>query len=183
MNRLFIYFFINVCIVGLPLSGIAQIKWLTWEEAMEKSRTEKKKIVVDIYTDWCGWCKKMDKTTFSDDRIVKYINKYYYPVKLDAEQKNEILFNGQTYQYTKYGNRGYHQLATMLLNGKMSFPSFVFLDENFTLIQAIPGYQDEINFLMISSYFGKNAHKTTPWQKYSADFKAEEVEYHSGKRK
>ncbi len=184
MQKYLIYLSIFlVPVLWHPILGQNKIKWMSWEEALEKSKKTKRKIFVDIYTDWCGWCKKMDKTTFSDERIVKYINKHYYAIKLDAEFKNEILFNGQSYQYTKYGNRGYHELATMLLNGKMSFPSMVFLDEKFTLIQAIPGYQDEINFLMITTYFGRNAHKNTPWQKYSADFKVEDFDINVAKKK
>ena len=71
-----------------------QIKWMTWTEAMEKMATDAKpkKIMVDLYTDWCGYCKKMDRTTFQDKEVIKYVNEHFIPIKLDAEQK-EIIKN------------------------------------------------------------------------------------------
>ncbi len=170
MNKLFFYIVIQIAWFAQPLLSQQQIKWLSWEEAQEKARKEKKKVFVDVYTEWCGWCKKMDKTTFSDAHIVEYINNHYYAVKFDAELKETVQFKGKAYEYTRYGNRGYHELAKTLLQGKMSFPSLVFLDEEFTVIQSIPGFQDEKYFLMISSYFHENAHKNTPWSVYMNDF-------------
>ncbi|MFZ1703857.1 MAG: DUF255 domain-containing protein [Saprospiraceae bacterium] len=151
-----------------------QMQWMTMSEAQERSKVEKRKIFVDVHTDWCGWCKKMDKTTFSDPRITHYMNKNYYAVKLDAEEKNDIILKEKIYKFNKHGARGYHDLAKVLLNGQMSYPSIVFLDEDFNPIQAIPGYQDGKNFLMIASYFAGNMHKSTPWNKYVEEFTAKE---------
>ncbi len=67
--------------------GQGNVQWITWEEAMELSKTEPRKIVVDVYTDWCGWCKKMDKATFQDEEIVEYINENYYAIKFNAEMR------------------------------------------------------------------------------------------------
>jgi uncharacterized protein YyaL (SSP411 family) len=137
---------------------------------MEKSKKEKKKIFIDVYTDWCGWCKKMDKSTFSEDDIAKYLNTNYYSIKFDAEMTSPVTLKGQEYKFVKNGNRGTHELATQLLNGQMSYPSTVFLDEDYTMIQAIPGFQDSKTFEMIITYFGSNSHKTVPWQKYQQTF-------------
>ncbi|MBP9152977.1 MAG: DUF255 domain-containing protein, partial [Flavobacteriales bacterium] len=67
-----------------------EIKWVSLEEADALRRTEPRKILIDVYTDWCGWCKKMDASTFKDPKVVAYINANYYAVKLDAEQKEPI---------------------------------------------------------------------------------------------
>ena len=147
-----------------------KIKWLTWEDAMEKSSIEKRKIFVDIYTDWCGWCKKLDATTFAEDHIAKYINENYYPVKFDAEMKESVTLKGREYVFVKFGQRGYHELAAQLLQGKLSFPSMVFLDENYNIIQSIPGYQNVNNFEMIITYFGSNSHKNIAWNKYQSAY-------------
>lgn len=166
--------FLNSVIFSIIFSGTLgaqnKIKWMTWEEAIEKNKVEKKKIFVDVYTDWCGWCKKMDMSTLSKDKIAIYMNKNYYSVKLDAQHKENITYKGVTYKFVKQNNRGYHELAAMLLNGQMSFPSIVFLDEDLNLIQAIPGYQDELNFEMISTYFGQDFHKNLPWNRYVEAF-------------
>jgi uncharacterized protein YyaL (SSP411 family) len=159
-------------IFSVPSLAIAQskIKWLTWEQAMEKNQVTKKKILVDIYTDWCGWCKKMDQTTYMDDKLAAYINENFYAIKFDAEQFEDITLNKKKYSFVKNGVRGYHQLAAHLLQGQMSYPSTVFLDENYQVIQAIPGFQDSFMLGMISTYFATNSHKNVPWQRYSENY-------------
>lgn len=148
------------------ISAQNKIKWNTWEDAVEKSKKVKKKIFVDIYTDWCGWCKKLHKTTFAENHIAKYINENYYPVRFNAEMKESVTLKGVEYKFVNNGRRGYHELAVYLLQGQMSYPSAVFLDEDFNLIQAIPGFQDSNKFEVIITYFGTNSHKSTPWSKF-----------------
>lgn len=142
------------------------VNWLTWEEAMSKSKVAKKKLLVDVYTDWCGWCKRMEATTFSQEHLVKYINENFYPVKFNAEAKQDILFNGRTFKFIKSGMRGYHELAAEITRGRLSYPTIVFMDENLEVIQPIPGYKDANEFEVIVTYFGQNEHKKTPWETY-----------------
>lgn len=158
-----------------------KIKWLSWQEAMELSKKEKRKIFVDVYTHWCGWCKKLDKTTFSESHIAQYINKNYYPIKFDAEMQTSVQIGNTVYEYVKNGSRGHHKLAEFLLQGRMSYPSMVFLDEHFGIIQAIPGYQDTQTFEMIITYFGSNSHKTTPWNKFMLQFQKDTYFSYLGK--
>jgi uncharacterized protein YyaL (SSP411 family) len=63
------------------------VKWMSWKEMLVAQKTEKRKVIIDVYTDWCGWCKHMDKTTFKDVSVAASINKNLYAVKLDAESK------------------------------------------------------------------------------------------------
>ncbi len=151
--------------------GQKKVHWLTWEQAMEKNKEEQRKIVVDIYTDWCGWCKKMDSNTFEADIIADYLNNNYYPVKFDAERRETITYNDKEYKFIKRGKNGYHELAAELLRGKLSFPTVVFLDEESKIIQPIPGYQDAQTFEMIIKYFAEDYFKKVPWQKYTREFK------------
>lgn len=118
------------------------VKWMTWEEAVEKNKTQKKKIFVDVFTDWCGWCKVMDKKTFPDAAVAKLLNEDFYAVKFNAEQTADVVFNNITFKYIDGGGgRGVHQLAAALLNNQLSYPNFVFLDEDFKIIPVFPGYQ------------------------------------------
>ena len=146
------------------------INWLTWEQAFEKSQQQKKKILVDVYTDWCGWCKRMDKATFQKHHIAKYVNENFYAVKFNAEQKEDISFNGKTYKFVKNGRRGYNQLAAEITRGRLSFPTIVFMDENLNVIQPVPGYKDADQFEQIITYFARNEHMKTPWDKYQKSY-------------
>lgn len=158
---------------ALSLSAQGKVNWLTWEEALEKNQKEKRKIVVDIYTNWCGWCKKMEKTTFSTPHIADYINKNYYPIKFNAEQKEDIIFNNKLYKYVgNFGRRGHHELAREIMRGKMSYPTVVFIDENLNIIQPIPGFQNAENFEMIMTYFAENFYKAVPWKKFVEIYRA-----------
>ena len=118
------------------------VKWMTWEQAVEANKTQKKKIFVDVFTDWCGWCKVMDKNTFPDPEVAKILNDDFYAVKFNAEQTADVVFNNVTFKYVDGGGgRGVHQLAAALLNNQLSYPNFVFLDEEFKIIPVFPGYQ------------------------------------------
>lgn len=151
-------------------AGESKVQWLTFEEAIEKSRVEKKKIFIDVYTDWCGWCKVMDRETFNHDIIAKYLNDNFYPVKLDAEQKEPISFNDKTFEFVPQGKRGYHELAAALLNGKMSYPTVVFLDENFNMLQPLPGYHKPKFFDMVLRYIGDDHFKKTKWEEFQKNY-------------
>jgi thioredoxin-related protein len=144
----------------------AQVNWLTWEEAQAKNKVEPRKFIVDVYTQWCGWCKKMDKATFQQSEIASYINKNYYAIKFDAETKTDINFKEKPYKYVRQGTSGYHQLAAEITFGKLSFPTIVFLDEQLNVIQPIPGYKDPASLDKIMKYFAEDYYKTTPWKKY-----------------
>lgn len=149
------------------------VNWLTFEEALEKSKVEKKKIFIDVYTDWCGWCKVMDKNTFSQPEIAKYLNENYYPVKFDAEQQEELTFRGRTFKFVASGRKGYHEFAAALLNNKLSYPSVVFLDEDFNMIQPLAGYQKPDHFEKVIKYYGGDHHKTTNWKEFEENFQSE----------
>ena len=142
-------------------------QWLTWEEMQVMQKREARKVLIDVYTDWCGWCKRMDKNTFQKADIARYVNNNYYAVKFDAEYKDDITFNGVNYSYVKSGRKGHHELAALILKGRLSFPTVVFLDEGMKVIQPIPGYQDPKSMELIVTYFARDYYKDTPWKKYT----------------
>lgn len=149
------------------------LKWYTLEEAMELNKTKPRKIFIDVFTDWCGWCKVMDKNTFSQTKIAEILTQYYYPVKFNAEQQGDIVFKEKTYKFVSQGARGYHELAATMLNGQLSYPTVVYMDENLNIIQPIPGYQTPQQIEPILKFFGTGAYTTTPWEEYIKTFKSE----------
>lgn len=154
----------------LSVSMNAQkVNWMSWDEAAALAASEEnpKKIFVDVYTDWCGWCKKMDKDTFQNPEVAAYMDSNFYMVKLDGEQKEDIEFKGKTFKFIASGRRGYHEFAATLLNGKLSYPTTVFLDEEMNMLSPVPGYQTPEPFLQIARYFGENIHKEKDWKTYT----------------
>ncbi len=165
--------------VFTTLSSQERVKWLTWEDALAMSKVEKKKVIIDVYTDWCRYCKKMDKATFQNPDVAKYINENYYAIKFNAERREDIEFKGNTYKFVRGGRRGYHELAAQLLKGDMKYPTTVFLDEDLNVIQPLGGYQDASTMEMIISYFGEDHHKTTPWQRYASKYHKKSIQSQS----
>ncbi|MEM1215563.1 MAG: DUF255 domain-containing protein [Bacteroidota bacterium] len=138
------YAYANPTTDPTPEAKAEAINWLTWEEAMEAMEKEPKKIFVDVYTDWCGWCKRMDASTFTDEDVISYMNENFYAVKFDAEGRDTKEYKGRTLEFrpSPGGRRaGVHELAVVLLNGRLGYPSFVYLDEAQESLKISPGYK------------------------------------------
>ena len=166
-------FLISLLII-LPSFLSAQspgIHWMSFNEAMAKRQSEPKKIFIDMYTDWCGWCKRMDATTFAHPEVVKYMNEHYYAVKFNTEKEGPISINDTTYVVnSKYGRNGTHELAVELLQGKMSYPTFVFLDERFNMLSPLPGFQTPEQIEPVMRYFSEGYYLKNTWDEYSKKF-------------
>jgi thioredoxin-related protein len=181
MKKLINILLIAIFTVSVSISAYAQesrgIKWYTFQEAMKLNKKHPKKIFIDMYTDWCGWCKKMDASTFKNPVIVKYMNENFYPVKFNAERKDTIDFKGKEYvNPNPRSTRSSHQLAQALLNGRMSYPSYVFMDQDENLITVVPGYHKAPQFEPILHYIATDAYKDIKWQDYMQSFKATATE-------
>lgn len=125
-----------------------------------------------MYTDWCGWCKKMDVSTFSHPAVAKYINEHYYAVKFNAEKEGPISVKDSTYALNAaYGRNGAHELAVKLMKGRLSYPTIVFLDEKFNLLTPVPGYQKPDQIEPMLKYFGEQHYLTQSWTDFSNVFK------------
>jgi len=163
---------ITLAFVLLSFFGNAQtpVKWYSIEEAFALTKKEPRKILIDVYTDWCSWCKVMDRNTFSNPVIAEYMNKNFYPVKFNAEQKTDVVLDGKTYKYVGSGSRGYNELAAELLNNQLGYPSVVFLDEKTKMIQPVQGYIKAPQFDGMIRFIGDDAYKTKKWEEFQAGY-------------
>jgi len=150
-----------------------QLRWYSIEEVIQIKKDnpdDDKAIFIDVYTDWCGWCKRMDATTFSNQAVQAILAEEFYPVKFDAEQKEAITFDGKEFKFVPQGRRGYHELAATLLQGKMSYPTMVLMDADFNMIQPLPGYRGAKEMLPILHFIGKGAYQEKSWSVFYADW-------------
>ena len=166
-----IFYFLLLFFITSTISNAQEINWLTIEEAEAANKNEPRKILIDVYTDWCGWCKKMDVTTFKDKSIIEYLNKEFYCVKLDGEDKDTLVFKGVEFNFVNKGRRGYNELAAGFLKGKMSYPSLVFLDEDLVVLQVMRGYRTVNELLPIITFLGDNIYKEKGWTDFMTETK------------
>lgn len=145
--------------ISESVESTTPVNWMSWSEAMEANKKEPRKIFVDVYTDWCGWCKKMDKTTFVDPEIVEELNSNFYAIKFNAEFKDTIKYNGYDFVHEPGGRDGTHQLAFALLNGRLGYPAFITLDEAFNRVRLSPGYKKPSQMIQELQYVSTEAYK------------------------
>jgi len=182
-------FLIITLIALLPLTSFAQekgsysaneINWMTIDEAQAAMKKEPRKIMMDVYTKWCGPCKLMMKNTFTNKKLVKYVNDHFYAVKFNAESPDAINFKGQDFTNPNYvegqmGRNGVHTFATFLKI--RAYPSIVYFDEDLNMLTTDVGYKTPKDVERFLKFFKEDQHKVEnpqeAWNKYNVEFKSE----------
>lgn len=108
-----------------------QIAWKPLETAQEMSATSPKPIFIEFTAKWCGWCKKMDKTTFQDNKVIEMLNNDFYAVRVDFDSKSPLNFKGDNYTGK--------ELAKMF--GIEGLPTMIYLPANLEDADKIIGYK------------------------------------------
>lgn len=145
------------------------INWMTLEEAVALQEKQPKTILIDTYTDWCGWCKVMDTTTFLDPNIAGYINSMFYPVKFNAETTDTVVYRGKKYGNSQTGRRSANQLAIELLKGNLSYPTLVYIDDQWNNY-PVGGYLKPEQIEPILIYFAEKVNKSAPFDDFKKSF-------------
>lgn len=141
-----------------PKSQKAEVTWLAFEPGLAAAKKEKKMMVVDFYTTWCGWCKVMDQKTYGDSSIIKFAKEKLVLVKVNAESNEKTRFRDKEYTY--------RELA--LAFGVNGYPATAFIDANGEILTLVPGYVPADKFLPVLEFLSGGHHKTMKFEDYLA---------------
>ena len=147
-----------------------EVKWYSVEDVDQLLKEDPKPIFIDAYTDWCGWCKRLDADTFSNPIIAKYLNDNFYPVKFDAESSKPVTFLGN--EFINDGKAGKaHQLAVALMQGRMGYPTVIFMNEKGELLAPVPGYKQPQELEPYLVFFAEKRYVSENWEAFQKSFK------------
>lgn len=150
-------------------AGIAgPLAWMNLEEAAGKLQQEERPVLIDLYTSWCGWCKQMDRKTYSNKQVAAYLQEKFYPVKVDAETHAVITWKGKTYRF----NIDYrsNEFAVYLTKGKLEFPTTIIIPPGGEP-QAIPGYMEPKELELLVKYFGEGKYNKVGFDEFQKSFR------------
>lgn len=147
-----------------------KINWITINEVSTKLKQEPKPVIMDIYTNWCFWCKVMDKKTYTNSKVVSYINSHFYAVKVNAETKDMVKWDNKEYDYNP-GNK-VNDFALYATGGQLAFPNTIIFPKMQNVPASVPGFMEPKELEVILKYFGEGVYKTQSFADYSANFKA-----------
>lgn len=147
-----------------------KVNWITLQELKEAYAKQPKPIIIDVYTNWCGWCRVMDKETYSQESVANYINENYYAVKFNAETKDTVEFDGKKFGY----NRAYkaNDLAVYLLDGRMGYPSTILMASINAQPSPLSGFLKPSELEPPLRFIGDGVYKAKEFPEYMKDFTA-----------
>lgn len=132
------------------------IEWMNFNDAVVKANKENKHILVDFYTDWCGWCKKLDSEVYSKNEIINFLSDNFVAVKLNPEKEGEVTFQGKKYKYSEFAQAA----------GVTGYPATGFFAPNSDFLQVVPGYIPAEQFISLLKYFDDEKYKLLGFQDY-----------------
>jgi len=164
-------------------AAIAQeIKWMTFEEALKAQKKTPKKIMMDVYTNWCGPCKMLDRNTFQNKDVANYVNENFYAVKFNAEGNEVVTYKDQTFDNPNYNEElknkrnSVHKLARYFQVN--AYPTIVYLNESGEVIAPIKGYQQPRQIELYLKMFNNDDHnRLTSQEDFNTYYKAFKPEF------
>ena len=112
---------------------------MSLEEAVQAQQDEPRKIMMDVYTQWCGPCKMMMRNTFTNADVIAYINANYYAVKFDAESQGPVTYQDKTFENRMESQCAWPQqhASAFASSGRQRVSTLVYFDENANVIAPI----------------------------------------------
>ena len=141
---------------SVPAEGL---DWYPFEEALERAKVNKKKIIVDVYAQWCPWCRRLQRDVYTDEEVRAYVEEHFVLTRLDAENVEDSL---------DFKNFTLTQAELSAGLGAEGFPTTVFLSSDSEYITRLPGFVEAPDFLHVLGYIGSNAFVEQSYEEYTA---------------
>ena len=144
------------------------IKWTSMDEVIKQSKKQKKKIVLELYTDWCGWCKQMNSETFSNDVIVSFVNDNFYALRVNITDRNHADVVSLLTKLKSLA--GSNELYEKVKQGDLHVPTLVILDEGFKVIDSITGFKAARQMEALLAFYATNSYMNAPWSSFQRNY-------------
>lgn len=170
-------FLFAVMAVQAQTANEAKIHWVSVNELEELQKKEPRKVLIDVYTKWCGPCKMMMNSTFKDPKVVNYINENYYAVKFNAEGNEVVNFKGYEFkndgfQENKPGRNSTHDftLAVAPVQGRIAYPTVVYMDEDLNIIFPLQGMMRSPQMMPLLAYINEGKYSELEYTKFQEEY-------------
>lgn len=130
--------------------------WVEYGEALKEARLQDRPVLVDVYTNWCSWCKKMDRDVYGDDAVQDLLGRHFVIVKLDAESTTTHEVDGRTVSERDIAKG----------HGVTGYPTTLFLSPDGEPITVLPGYIPKETFVHVLEYIHSRSYETTGWEEF-----------------
>ena len=120
------------------------VEWKHWNEGMQAARQSGRPMLVDVYTDWCGWCKRMDADVYAKPEVGDYLASHFVTVRLNAESGEQAVYEGRNYSA--------RSLASAF--DVSGYPTTIFFDASGAHLVNVPGYLKSDRFLLLLRFIG-----------------------------
>ncbi len=170
LKHVLVLLLLHSCLLSGQTEGSGLVNWMSFKEVQEKNKIAPRPILIDFYTDWCGWCKHMMRTTYSNPSIAQYINQNFYAIKFNAEGKDTFEYNGKVYKPLTKEPKTPHEFTIKMLGQQLSYPSTMFVTNNYEYNLMSQGYLDERKIEPILVFMVENVWRTSTYDEFGKYF-------------